>query len=429
MRMAAAVPLRAYPIANAAPSQSVPWVRNYSGACDLFAEGGFNRKQLLILCKCAGRKYRIACLCIRDWDVAAQFRRRRATLEPVVSINPATESWTGTRSLRPADTHSTAAMERSPTGLGRLLGECAPMRELFQRLQRVAPTGVSVLLTGESGTGKELVAETIHSLSAGRDQPFVAVNCGAIPATLVEAELFGYERGSFTGAMRSQAGYFERAGRGTLFLDEAGEMPLDMQVKLLRALESRRFYRVGGDRDTPLQARVIAATNRPLADALAENKFRADLLYRLAVFHLHIPPLRRREDDVYLLARTFLQRLNEAEGASKEFSADSLRYLQEHAWPGNVRELYNTVQRAFILADDEIDLRGASEYGTDIAEPSTTVEADVTFRPGMSLSDIERAVIKETLRRCSGNKTRTAAVLGISVKTLYNRLNEYRALD
>lgn len=303
------------------------------------------------------------------------------------------------------------------------------MTELFQRLRRVAPTGVSVLLTGESGTGKELAAETIHSLSAGRDEPFVAVNCGAIPATLVEAELFGYERGSFTGAVRSQAGYFERAGRGTLFLDEAGEMPLDMQVKLLRALESRRFYRVGGDRDIPLQARVVAATNRPLADALAENKFRADLLYRLAVFHLHIPPLRRRGDDVYLLARSFLDRLNEAEGARKEFSVDSWRYLREHGWPGNVRELYNTVQRAFILADDEIDLRGASEYGADVAEATLGADSDVTFREGMSLSDIERVVIKETLKRCSGNKTRTAAVLGISVKTLYTRLNEYQALD
>ncbi|HEY0681367.1 MAG TPA: sigma-54 dependent transcriptional regulator [Steroidobacter sp.] len=346
-----------------------------------------------------------------------------------MSINPSvSESWAGVRPLPAIDTERKFTAPPA-NGLGRLLGQCAPMQELFQRLKRVAPTGVSVLLTGESGTGKELVAETIHSLSAGRDQPFVAVNCAAIPATLVEAELFGYERGSFTGAMRSQAGYFERAGRGTLFLDEAGEMPLDMQVKLLRALETRRFYRVGGDRDIPLQARVIAATNRPLADALAENKFRADLLYRLAVFHLHIAPLRRRGDDVYLLARTFLRRLNEAEGANKEFSADSIRYLQEHSWPGNVRELYNTVQRAFILADDEVDLRGASEYGTDIAEPTASHDADVTFRQGMSLSDIERAVIKETLRRCSGNKTRTAAVLGISVKTLYNRLNEYRALD
>jgi two-component system, NtrC family, response regulator HydG len=314
-------------------------------------------------------------------------------------------------------------------GLGRLLGSCAPMRELFQRVRRVAPTGVSILLTGESGTGKELVAETIHSLSTGRDEPFVAVNCGAIPATLVEAELFGYERGSFTGAVRSQAGYFERAGRGTLFLDEAGEMPLDMQVKLLRALESRRFCRVGGDREIPLQARVIAATNRSLTDALAENKFRADLLYRLAVFHLNIPPLRRRGDDVSLLARSFLQKLNEAEGLHKGFSSDSLRYLSEHSWPGNVRELYNTVQRAFILADDELDLRGASDYGPELGELSSVEEGPVSFREGMSLADVERCVILETLRRSGGNKTKTAAVLGISLKTLYNRLNEYKALE
>jgi DNA-binding NtrC family response regulator len=255
----------------------------------------------------------------------------------------------------------------------------------------------------------------------------VAVNCGAIPATLVEAELFGYERGSFTGAVRSQAGYFERAGRGTLFLDEAGEMPLDMQVKLLRALESRRFFRVGGDRDIPLQARVVAATNRSLSEALADNRLRADLMYRLAVFHLHIPPLRRRGHDVYLLARSFLQRLNEVDGSSKEFSADSLSYLREHSWPGNVRELYNTVQRAFILADDELDLRGATEYGSERVEAS--VDAAVTFRAGMSLAEVERVVIIETLRRCAGNKTRTAAVLGVSLKTLYNRLNEYSALD
>jgi DNA-binding NtrC family response regulator len=343
-----------------------------------------------------------------------------------VTVNPsAADYW----SIRAGNAQRGSNELHRPRGLGRLLGECELMTELFHRLQRVAPTAVSVLLTGESGTGKELVAETIHSLSAGREGPFVAVNCGAIPATLVEAELFGYERGSFTGAVRSQAGYFERAGRGTLFLDEAGEMPPEMQVKLLRALESRRFYRVGGERDIPLQARVVAATNRPLADALAENRFRADLLYRLAVFHLHIPPLRRRGEDVFLLAQSFLRHLNEAEGSNKGFSVDSLRYLQEHSWPGNVRELYNTVQRAFILADDEVDLRGASEYGTDIAEPCAIADSGVTFRQGMSLSAIERVVIKETLRRCSGNKTRTAAVLGISVKTLYNKLNEYRALD
>jgi DNA-binding NtrC family response regulator len=313
-------------------------------------------------------------------------------------------------------------------GLKGLVGSCAPMRELFHRIRRVAPTAVSVLITGESGTGKELVAETIHALSAGRDQPFVAVNCGAIPATLVEAELFGYERGSFTGAVRSQAGYFERAGRGTLFLDEAGEMPLDMQVKLLRALESRRFTRVGGDREIPLQARVVAATNRALSDALAENKLRADLLYRLAVFHLHIAPLRQRGEDASLLAHSFLQRLNDAEGQDKDLSADSLRYLRQHQWPGNVRELYNTVQRAFILADEELDLRTAADCGPDLDAPGEELDAAVRFRRGMSLAQIEEVVIMETLRRCKDNKTRTAAVLGISLKTLYNRLNQYRAL-
>ena len=313
------------------------------------------------------------------------------------------------------------------TGLGKLVGACSQMLELFDRIERIAPTNVSVLLTGESGTGKELIAETIHSLSGRAGEPFVAVNCGAIPATLVEAELFGYERGSFTGAIRSQAGYFERAGHGTLFLDEAAEMPPDMQVKLLRALESRRICRVGGEREIPLHARVIAATNRLLAEAISDNRLRTDLLYRLAVFHLEAPPLRTRGGDVELLARSFLQRLNEAEGTRKRLSPDSLVYLHEHAWPGNVRELHNTVQRAFILCDDEIDLRGATSLGPSV--PTVLTEEEVMFRPGMSLAAVERIVITETLKCYDNNKTRTAAVLGISLKTLYNRLNEYRALE
>jgi two-component system, NtrC family, response regulator HydG len=313
-------------------------------------------------------------------------------------------------------------------GLGNLLGDCEQMRELFSRIERIAPTGVSVLLTGESGTGKELVAQTIHALSGRSNEPFVAVNCGAIPATLVEAELFGYERGSFTGAIRSQAGYFERAGHGTLFLDEAAEMPLDMQVKLLRALESRSICRVGGDRDIPLHSRVIAATNRSLDDAVTNNHLRADLLYRLAVFHMELPALRQRGDDVFLLARHFLARFNHAEGTNRRFSADSLHYLRDHTWPGNVRELYNTVQRAFILSDEELDLRGAAIYGPTLSA-SLKFDGDVAFRPGMSLSEVEQIVITETLKRYSGNKTKTAAVLGISLKTLYNRLNEYRALE
>lgn len=316
----------------------------------------------------------------------------------------------------------------SEVGLGKLLGACVSMREVFERISRVAPTAVSVLITGESGTGKELVAETIHALSGRQDEPFVAVNCGAIPATLVEAELFGYERGSFTGAIRSQAGYFERAGHGTLFLDEAAEMPLDMQVKLLRALESRSICRVGGEKQIPLHARVIAATNRRVSEAVSHNHLRADLLYRLAVFHIESPPLRQRGADVDLLARHFLHRLNSADGTNKRLSLDSVNYLHDYKWPGNVRELYNTIQRAFILADNEVDLRRATTYSLRL-DPTHNGDEAVTFRPGMSLSEVERVVITETLRSCSGNKTRAAAVLGISLKTLYNRLNEYRALE
>jgi DNA-binding NtrC family response regulator len=205
-------------------------------------------------------------------------------------------------------------------------------------------------------------------------------------------------------------------------------MPLDMQVKLLRALESRRICRVGGDRDIPLHARVIGATNRTLPDAVVDNRLRADLLYRLAVFHLEAPPLRERGADVELLARYFLQRLNEAEGARKRLSLDSVTYLHDHPWPGNVRELFNTVQRAFILTDAELDLRSAATYGPAVANaPGAAVGA--TFRPGMSLAAVERIVITETLKCFDNNKTRTAAVLGISLKTLYNRLNEYRALE
>lgn len=332
------------------------------------------------------------------------------------------------QTFAPCSADSTVVELQHSRGLGRLVGTCDAMQRLYEQIVRVAPTAVSVLLTGESGTGKELVAETIHSLSGRSSEPFVAVNCGAIPATLVEAELFGYERGSFTGAVRSQAGYFERAGRGTLFLDEAAEMPPEMQVKLLRALEARRICRVGGDRDIPLQARVIAATNRSLPEALSENRLRADLMYRLAVFHIRIAPLQQRADDVYLLADSFLEQLNAAAGVERRFSGDSLRFLREYHWPGNVRELYNTVQRAFILADPQLDLRAANSCGP-LADAIRAEDCSVTFRPGMSLAEIERVVIGETLKHCSGNKTRTAAILGISLKTLYNRLNEYRALE
>jgi DNA-binding NtrC family response regulator len=214
---------------------------------------------------------------------------------------------------------------------------------------------------------------------------------------------------------------------GSIFLDEAAEMPLEMQVKLLRALENRRVTRVGGDREIDLHARVIAATNRSVADAVIGNRLREDLLYRLAVFHVELPPLRQRGSDIDLLARHFLDRLNRTAGTRRRLSNDSLLYLREHSWPGNVRELHNTVQRAFILADEEVDLRRAASFGPRIDQPPASHDA-FTLRPGMSLSEIERIVIRKTLSSCAGNKTRTAAILGISVKTLYNRLNEYREL-
>ena len=328
------------------------------------------------------------------------------------------------------ESSATALSDSITPGFGKIIGAAPIMQELFSRLVRIAPTDVSVLITGESGTGKELVAETLHSLSSRAEAPFIAVNCGAIPASLVEAELFGYERGSFTGAVRSQAGYFERAGGGTLFLDETAEMPLDMQVKLLRALESRRITRLGGDHEIPLRARVIAATNVSLHDAVAQNKLRPDLVYRLAVFHLEIPALRKRGNDAQLLARYFLARLNHAAHSHKVISVDSLEYLRTYSWPGNVRELYNTIQRAFILSDHELDLRSGAEYGPCIeAGAQDAPSPGVSFKPGMSLAEIERVVIHETLNSCSGNKTRTAAILGISLKTLYNRLNAYRELQ
>lgn len=318
-------------------------------------------------------------------------------------------------------------LRRERLGIGRLLATAEPMQIVCDQIKRVAPTRVSVLITGESGTGKDLVARTIHRQSGRKDLPYVAVNCGAIPETLVEAELFGYEKGSFTGAIRSQSGYFERAGRGTLFLDEIGEMPPEMQVKLLRALESGVITRIGGQREIPVQARVLAAMNRSPSDAVASGQLRSDLLYRLAVFHIVVPALRERGADAELLARHFLNRLNRVEGTRKRFSSDARQFLRENTWGGNVRELHNVIQRAFILADGELDLRSAAQVQPIGGNGPRSDEGYVTVSPGMALADMERLMIAETLKSCRGNKTRTAATLGISLKTLYNRLNEYRA--
>jgi len=314
----------------------------------------------------------------------------------------------------------------TPTALrfGVLYGTSPGMLHVYELIERVAQTEATVLIVGESGSGKELVANAIHRASARAKQPFVAVNCGAIPATLIEAELFGYEKGAFTGAAKTHRGYLERASAGTLFLDEITEMPLEMQVRLLRVLETGLFCRVGGDQDIAASARIIAATNRDPAAAVAESRLREDLMYRLAVFPIELPPLRARGDDVELLARQFLSELNQEAGSDKTFSPTSLTLLRTHSWRGNVRELKNCVQRAFIMSDEEVELKELAA-----AAPALSEYNCLKFPVGTSLATMERKTIFATLEHCSGNKRRAAEVLGVSLKTLYNRLAEYAVLS
>jgi len=321
------------------------------------------------------------------------------------------------------DTRETAPARAEPSRAAAncLWGESEPMKQLFGMLERVAPTRANVLIVGESGTGKEVVAHRLHCQSKVSDKPFVAINCGAIPANLMEAELFGHERGSFTGAVRNHKGVFERAAGGTVFLDEVTEMPTEMQVKLLRVLETGRFYRVGGDEEIAANCRIIAATNRNPEQAVLDGALRADLLYRLAVFPLRLPALRERGADVELLAERFVAELNAEYRDDKILSARSRRFLREHCWPGNVRELKNSIHRAYILADLELEL-AAVEVPTDAIGPG---EDCVAVPIGTSIADMERELIVATLARCEGNKRHAAKILGVSLKTLYNRLNDY----
>ena len=304
-----------------------------------------------------------------------------------------------------------------------LHGTSPVMERLYQQVERVAATEATVLLVGESGTGKEVIAHAIHQGSARNDAAFIAVNCGAIPAHLIEAALFGHEKGSFTGAMRQHVGYFEHASGGTLFLDEITEMPLDMQVKLLRVLESGSFMRIGGDEEVRVDVRMIAATNRDLETAVRQGNLREDLMYRLAVFPVRIPPLRERGTDIDLLAHHFLQLLNEKSNTRKNFSRASLDVIRSYSWPGNVRELKNVVQRAFILGSDTLNIE---ECISDLSVKKPTVhEGYLNFFVGTPLADAQKETILATLKHYSGNKRLTAEALGISLKTLYNRLKEY----
>jgi len=305
-----------------------------------------------------------------------------------------------------------------------LLGDSEAMQEVFRLIERVGPTEASVLLTGESGSGKELAAQSIHDRSGRRGGPFLAINCGAIPAGLIEAELFGYEKGSFTGAVRAHAGVFERAQGGTLLLDEVTEMPLDMQTRLLRVLETRRFYRVGASVEFSSDVRVIASTNRCPLQAVQNGQLREDLLYRLAVFPIDMPPLRGRGSDVELLAEHFLTELNLQSRTQKRLSAMARMTLKQHTWPGNVRELKNCIERAFILGDQTLELAPLIQNAARGVDADSDRER-LDIRVGSRIYDMERSLIEATLDYFKGNKRRAADALGCSLKTLYNKLNGY----
>ena len=308
---------------------------------------------------------------------------------------------------------------------GSMVGRSAPMLQIYDLISRVAPLDATVLIIGESGTGKELVAETIHRLSSRKNAMLLPVNCGAVSPTLIESELFGHERGSFTGADKQRKGYFERANGGTLFLDEVTEMPAEAQVKLLRVLETGTLVRVGGTEPTRVDVRVVAATNRNPEEAVKAGKLREDLYYRLNVFPISLPPLRDREGDIDLLAEHFLQQLNRDNGAVKRWSRAALERMRRSTWSGNVRELWNVVQRAHILGKEEI--------GPEVLPlpPEAPVERAGTptleVRVGSAISDVEQQLILATLELTGGDKKKSAEILGISLKTLYNRLSVYAA--
>src|SRR3954471_229383 len=311
---------------------------------------------------------------------------------------------------------------------GRLVGRSPVMQDVYDKVARVAPTEATVLLMGESGTGKEIVARTIHELSRRRKEPFLAINCGAISPNLIENEMFGHERGSYTGADRMHKGYFEQADGGTLFLDEITEMPLELQVRLLRVLETGSFMRIGTTRTIESDVRIIAATNRDPREAVRAGKLREDLYHRLNVFPLEVAPLRVRGDDIELIAAYFLAEMNEACGTNKKFAPGALAKMRQYPWPGNVRELKNFIHRVFIMAGEE-GLEGPTmeTEQAPIRAVSTLASSTpaITVPLGTPLSVAARELILSTLEHCGGERKRTAEMLGICTKTLYNRLREY----
>jgi two-component system response regulator AtoC len=314
---------------------------------------------------------------------------------------------------------------------GKMVGASPQMQEVYNQVQRVAPAEATVFVSGETGTGKELVAETVHALSNRARGPFVPVNCGAISPNLIESELFGHERGSFTGAAKRHQGFFERAAGGSLFLDEISEMPIELQVKLLRALEAGTIQRVGGHELIETDVRVIAATNRDPHQSVTKGILREDLLYRLLVFPIRLPALAERDGDVELLAFHFLGELNRAGHTSKRWSDEALTVLRDHSWPGNVRELRNVVERAYIMGGERIaaECVPLTGHSTVRRSHSGPLGPGLAIQTGMSIAEAERILVLATLESLGGDRRAAARQLGMSLKTLYNRLSRYRALN
>jgi len=312
--------------------------------------------------------------------------------------------------------------------LGDLVGDSPAMKEIFSLIRQVASTTASVLISGESGTGKELVARAIHTLSPRSAGPFVAVNCAALPESLMESELFGHEKGAFTGAAERRAGCFEQAQNGTLLLDEIGEMPVGTQAKLLRVIEESKVRRLGATSDIPIAVRVLAATNRPPEKAVENKQLREDLYYRLNVFHISLPPLRDRKQDIPPIAGALLRDLNRKHGCRvTHVSQEVLAWFATRSWPGNVRELRNLMERAVILAaEGEIQLRHLP--GVALAPPVAQPADNVLQVPvGSRMADVEEAYVRLTLKHTRNNKTRAAELLGLSLRTLHNKLRSYES--
>jgi DNA-binding NtrC family response regulator len=362
-------------------------------------------------------------------NTLARVRKARDSSRPVVLAEVPKASRAALRAASENPGSSTIMLGRSPA-----------MQRVQGLLDRVAGSEITVLIQGESGTGKEVAARYLHEHSARSGAPFVALNCATVSPQLIASELFGHEKGSFTGAHRQHRGIFERAESGTLFLDEITEMPLDLQATLLRALETGTIVRVGGDREIAVNARVIAATNRDPLRYVEEGRFRLDLYYRLQVFPVVLPSLRERSTDLLLLSEYFLETFSSADGRPRSLSADALGALLRHDWPGNVRELRNVIERACLLSHDVIEPEHLllpevppsiapappaplPRIGPERAAPITAPAAAAPAR----LKDAERELIAKALERHRGNKTRAAAELGVSVKTLYNKLKRFEA--